>query len=108
TDLAGSFGTWRAPFFVFAAAGLVLCLLTAFFVSRKMTEAVTGHAETAAVSYDHVPASPYNRNTLGAGIVSAVSGLVVHGSLGLYPTFLRESLGFTPGDAARSEEHTSE
>jgi MFS family permease len=101
TDIASGFGTWRAPFFLFASAGLVLCLLTALFVSRKLTEAVTGGStDSAAVSYDHVPASPYNRNTLGVGIVSAVSGLVVYGYLGLYPTFLRESLGFTPEDAA--------
>jgi MFS family permease len=101
TNLAGGFGTRRAPFFLFASVGLLLCLLTALFVSRKLTEAVTGGTgESAAVSYDHVPASPYNRNVLGVGLVSAVSGLVVYGYLGLYPTFLRESLGFTPGDAA--------
>jgi MFS family permease len=96
---AESFGTWRASFFVFAAAGLVMCLIIAAVVSRGLTEAVTGGGGKE-VSYDHVPASPFNRNTLGIGIACAVSGLVFYGYLGLYPTFLREELGFTPGQAA--------
>ena len=77
--------------------GLVL-LVT---VPRAMSEAVagaTGSADTA--TYDHVPASPYNRATLGLGIASAVSGLVFYGFLGLYPTFLREELGFDLAQAA--------
>ncbi|MGP3957681.1 MFS transporter [Nonomuraea sp. 3N208] len=99
--MAGSWGTWRAPFFLFAAAGLLMSLLIAVTVSRTMTEAVTGGTtEPDAATYDHVPASPYNRNTLGVGIACAVSGLVFYGYLGLYPTFLREGLGFAPDQAA--------
>ncbi|TMR23239.1 MFS transporter [Nonomuraea turkmeniaca] len=101
TGFAESWGTWRAPFFLFAAAGLVMSLLIVVTVSRKMTESVTGGTtEADATSYDHVPASPYNRNTLGIGIACAVSGLVFYGYLGLYPTFLREALGFAPDQAA--------
>ncbi|MEV4075011.1 MFS transporter [Nonomuraea fuscirosea] len=100
-DLAEGWGTWRAPFFLFAAAGLVMSLIIAATVSRRMTEAVTGAAaDPAGASYEHVPASPYNRNTLGIGIACAVSGLVFYGYLGLYPTFLREALGFAPDQAA--------
>ncbi|GGT41423.1 MFS transporter [Streptomyces chromofuscus] len=97
--MAGAWGDWRAPFFVFAAAGMVIALLIAVGVSRTMTEAVTG-AKQAVASYEHVPASPFNRNTLGLGIVCAVSGLVFYGFLGLYPTFLREDLGFSAGQSA--------
>ncbi|TDD42757.1 MFS transporter [Nonomuraea terrae] len=100
SELAEGWGTWRAPFFVFAAAGLLMSLLIAVTVSRNMTEAVTGAAAPAAGTYDHVPASPYNRNTLGVGIACAVSGLVFYGYLGLYPTFLREALAFTADQAA--------
>src|ERR1700754_2369499 len=39
--LATGWGSWRAPFFLFAGAGLVMSLLLAATVSRKMTEAVT-------------------------------------------------------------------
>ncbi|HEX4813125.1 MAG TPA: MFS transporter [Nonomuraea sp.] len=101
TGMAAAWGTWRAPFFLFAAAGLVMSLLIAATVARRMTEAITGTAtDTVPASYDHVPASPYNRNTLGIGIACAVSGLVFYGYLGLYPTFLREALAFTPDQAA--------
>lgn len=97
--IAGAWGDWRGPFYVFAAAGLVVALAIAGTVSRTMTEAVTG-AKASAGDYDHVPASPFNRNTLGIGIACAVSGLVFYGFLGLYPTFLREELGLGAGQAA--------
>ncbi|AWW35919.1 MFS transporter [Streptomyces cadmiisoli] len=99
TRIASAADDWRGPFYVFGAAGLVVCLLIAVTVNRVMTESVTGTASTAA-KFDHVPASPYNRNTLGLGIACAVAGLVFYGFLGLYPTYLREELGFTAGQAA--------
>ncbi|HEX2072233.1 MAG TPA: MFS transporter [Geodermatophilus sp.] len=99
--LAGSADTWRAPFFVFGIAGLAMALVLLVTVPRSMSEARAGRAGTTdTASYDHVPASPYNRGTLGLGIASAVSGLVFYGFLGLYPTFLREELGFDPAQAA--------
>ncbi|WP_214402358.1 MFS transporter [Pseudonocardia lacus] len=99
--LVGASGTWRTPFYVFGAAGLVMAAVLLVAVPRSMSEAVTGRAGTAdTASYDHVPASPYNRSALGLGITSAVSGLVFYGFLGLYPTFLREQLSFGPGEAA--------
>jgi MFS family permease len=99
--LAASFGGWRAPFYVFGVAGLVMVVLLLVTIPRSMSEAVAGRdGTTDTASYEHVPASPYNRNTLGFGITSAVSGLVFYGFLGLYPTFLREQLAFDPGQAA--------
>jgi hypothetical protein len=90
---------WRGPFYVFAVVGLVITLLIAVSVNRAMTEAVTGLTVSTA-DYEHVPASPFNRNTLGIGIACAASGLVFYQFLGLYPTFLREHLGFSAGQAA--------
>jgi MFS family permease len=100
-SLAAAAGTWRTPFYVFGVAGLVMALILLVTVPRAMSEAVAGRAGTAdTASYDHVPASPYNRNSLAFAITSAVSGLVFYGFLGLYPTFLREELAFAPGQAA--------
>jgi MFS family permease len=99
--LAAAGGTWRTPFYVFGVAGLVMALILLVTVPRAMSEAVAGRGGTAdTASYDHVPASPYNRNSLAFAITSAVSGLVFYGFLGLYPTFLREQLAFAPGQAA--------
>jgi MFS family permease len=99
--MAAAAGSWRTPFYVFGVAGLVVALILLVTVRRAMSEAVAGRAATAdEASYSHVPASPYNRNSLAFGITSAVSGLVFYGFLGLYPTFLREELSFAPGQAA--------
>jgi MFS family permease len=98
--LAAAGGTWRVPFYVFGVAGLAMAAVL-LAVPRAMTEALAGRSGTADLaSYDNVPASPYNRNTLAFGLTSAVSGLVFYGFLGLYPTFLREELAFEPGQAA--------
>ena len=99
--LAAAGGTWRAPFYLFGVLGLVMAAVILVTVPRTMSEAVAGRAAAAgAGDFDHVPASPYNRNTLAFGATSAVSGLVFYGFLGLYPTFLREELGFDAGQAA--------
>jgi MFS family permease len=99
--MAAAASSWRTPFYVFGVAGLVVALILLVTVPRAMSEAVAGRAATAdETSYDHVPPSPYNRNSLAFGITSAVSGLVFYGFLGLYPTFLREELAFAPGQAA--------
>jgi MFS family permease len=99
--LAAAGGTWRAPFYLFGVLGLVMAAVILVTVPRTMSEAVAGRAAAAgAGDFDHVPASPYNRNTLAFGTTSAVSGLVFYGFLGLYPTFLREELGFDAGQAA--------
>jgi MFS family permease len=101
TQIVSSWGDWRGPFYVFAGVGLVMAVLIITVVSKKLTEAVTGKAAAgSSQSYDHVPASPFNRNTLGLGIACVVSGVVFYGFLGLYPTFLQEELGFSPGQAA--------
>jgi len=100
TQIVSSWGDWRGPFYVFAAAGVVMCVLMLTVVSQGMTEAVTGTKERSPQAFDHVPASALNRNTVGLGVACAVSGLVFYGFLGLYPTFLEEELGFTAGQAA--------
>jgi MFS family permease len=99
--MAEATDSWRTPFYVFGVAGLVVALILLFTVPRAMSEATAGRADAPdAAEYDHVPSSPYNRNSLAFGITSAVSGLVFYGFLGLYPTFLREQLAFAPGQAA--------
>ena len=100
TQIVAAWGDWRGPFYVFAAAGVVMALLIVAVVSKRLTEAVTGRAAHAAETYEHVPASPLNRNTVGLGVACVVSGLVFYGFLGLYPTFLGEELCLSDGLAA--------
>lgn len=98
---AASFETWRAPFYLFGGLGVVMALLILVTVSRKMSEAKSGTGSAAAeADYSYVPASAYNRNTLAFGVACVISGMVFYGFTGLYPTFLREELGFEAGQAA--------
>ena len=100
-SLATAGDSWRIPFYVFGGAGILMAAILVVAVPRSMTEALAGRSGRAgAAAYDHVPPTPWNRNTLAFSICSAVSGLVFYGFLGLYPTFLREQLEFSPGQAA--------
>jgi predicted MFS family arabinose efflux permease len=89
--LLAAYTTWRAPMVAFGAAGLVCAALVAvavrpwFSETRRASGAkqVAGGASTLA-----------NRNTIILAILTIVQGLVLYGFLGMYPTFLRESLGY--------------
>jgi len=97
--LSAAWGDWRAAFFVFGAAGLLIAVAMTVGLRREITEAHHGGGG-AVVDVSHVAESPYNRNTLMFGIASACGGLIFYGFLGLYPTYLREVLKFTPGETA--------
>jgi predicted MFS family arabinose efflux permease len=42
-----------------------------------------------------------NRNTVLLVLLSAIAGLAIFGFLGMYPTYLREQLHFTPADTGK-------
>jgi MFS family permease len=100
TSLATAYGTWHAPFLTFGSLGLVLVVLIGLLVSRRLTESVIGTGQRKTQEYEHIPESAYNRNTRLLSIATAAGGLTVYGFLGLYPTYLRSELGFTPGQTA--------
>jgi MFS family permease len=100
TNVAGAAGSWRTPFVGFGIAGLAILVLIGLFVSRRLTEAVAGSQAADTADYSEMPASPYNRNTRLLTIATAAGGLTFYGFLGLYPTYLRSQLHFTPGQTA--------
>ncbi|WP_155055997.1 MFS transporter [Streptomyces blattellae] len=92
-------GTWHAPFYLFGTAGLLIAAASLFLVKTGLTE----HSVEKTVStrtYEYMPASAYNRNTLALAVHSVVSGVAIYGFLGLYPTYLTTSLHYTSGQAA--------
>jgi MFS transporter, DHA1 family, inner membrane transport protein len=91
--LLTAYQTWRVPMLVFAALGFVAILLIAIFVSRNLTE-VRGVLERHEVG-GGAPRM-MNRNTLLLTALSVLAGLVIYGYLGLYPTYLREVLKYSP------------
>lgn len=91
TALLGRYSTWHAPMIAFGTAGFVFIAIIAvavrpwFSETRRAAETKTdaGGASTLA-----------NRNTIVLTILSIVHGLVLYGYLGMYPTYLRESLHY--------------
>lgn len=97
--VADSYHTWRAPFVLFGALGLIIAMVALVVVSRRMTELIHDPVISSA-NYDHVPASPFNRNTIALAVSAAPGGLAVYGFLGLYPTYLISAQHYSPGQAA--------
>jgi len=92
-SLLGAYGTWRVPMVVFGALGFAAMAVIAVGVDPSRTER-DGPASMHAA--DGGAASLVNRNTILLTVMSLFGGLVIYGYLGLYPTYLREGLGYSP------------
>ena len=98
-QLMSMHGTWHSPFYLFGTAGLLIAAASLFLVKTALTE----HSVEKVVStktYEYMPATAYNRNTIALAVHSVVSGVATYGFLGLYPTFLITSLHYTSAQAA--------
>jgi MFS family permease len=98
--LATAQASWRAPFVVFGLSGLVIALIAACTVSRRMSERRSASTASVTTKFEYMPASVYNRNSLALSVSSAVGGIVLYGFLGLYPTFLVTQLHFSTNQSA--------
>lgn len=91
--LIGAERNWRLPLITFAIIGFVAMATIAVLVSKRLTEtqaATENHGDLNGAS------TLVNRNTIVLSILSIFGGLVIYGYLGMYPTFLREQLHYTP------------
>ncbi|WP_454743317.1 MFS transporter [Cupriavidus necator] len=96
--LIGIERNWRLPLVVFGLAGFAAMALIAVAVSKRMTEkasAIATHIDTRGAT------TMWNRNTALLTAMSVIGGLCIYGYLGMYPTFLREHLHYTPSDTGR-------
>jgi MFS family permease len=98
-QLVSMHGTWHSPFYLFGAAGLLIAAAAVFLVKTGLTER-SAEKVVATRTYEYMPASAYNRNTIALAVHSVLSGVAIYGFLGLYPTFLITSLHYTSGQAA--------
>lgn len=94
--LVSAYGSWRVPMVVFGLAGILMVGVIALTVRPWFSE--TRRATDARASTGGAP-TLLNRNTVILTVLSGIFGLLLYGFLGLYPTFLRESLQYTPGTA---------
>lgn len=93
TALLAIHHSWRLPMVVFGSLGLVAIALILAAVRPWFSETQTASAGRAQLS---AASTLWNRNTVLLTVQSLIGGLVIYGYLGMYPTFLREHLGFTP------------
>jgi MFS family permease len=98
--LAVSFGTWRAPFYMYGVIGLAFVAIVAIAIRKNFTEQaeVPGLAKSPQQQKEldsRVPANFFNRNVVFLGITAVAIGVAMYGFLGLYPTFLQEQLHFS-------------
>jgi DHA1 family inner membrane transport protein len=92
---------WKMPFIVFGLAGFVLMAVVAIFIKSWFSESVANQpASGANVAGADAGESIWNPTTITLGLASVCSGLAVFGFGGLYPTYLRSALGFSPQQAA--------
>jgi predicted MFS family arabinose efflux permease len=91
--LLTAYGTWRIPMLVFGVLGFVVLAVIAVSVHSSFTE----RESAPATQTDGGGAATLgNRNTVLLTVMSLLGGLVIYGYLGMYPTFLREGLNYTP------------
>jgi predicted MFS family arabinose efflux permease len=95
--LLTSVGTWRAPMLAFGAAGFFMIAVIAATVRRWFSE--THRAADAKADLRGAP-TLVNRNTVILTVLSVIAGLVLYGFTGMYATYLREALHYTPKAAA--------
>ena len=96
-NLLTHFQNWRVPMLAYGALGLVAMLFIAIFVRHWFSETVAApHNDSVTVAEDRL----WNHNIVVLTGVAILWGLTLQSYFGLYPTFLREGLHFSPTDAA--------
>jgi DHA1 family inner membrane transport protein len=94
--LLTSFRNWRAPMIAFGLFGFLMLALIALTVRPWFSE--THRAADARTDLLGAP-TLLNRNTVILTVLSVIGGLVLFGFTGMYPTYLREALHYSPRDA---------
>jgi len=95
---------WKMPFIVFGLVGVVMMAIVALAVRAWFSES-KANEEQANVDHGNLVASGeietiWNPRTITLGLAAVCAGVAVFGLSGLYPTYLRGALGFTPQQAA--------
>jgi DHA1 family inner membrane transport protein len=94
--LLTNYQTWRAPMVGYALLGGVAIIAIYAFVRPWFSEMISNATENDK----NVSGTLFNRNVFVLIVLAILWGLTLQSYFGLYPTYLRESLKFTPTDAA--------
>jgi MFS family permease len=91
--LLTSYKSWHAPMIAFGIVGLVMIAVISLSVRPWFSET---HRAADARGDLRGASTLLNRNTIILTILSAIGGLVFFGFTGMYPTYLREALHYSP------------
>ena len=91
--LLTSYRNWHAPMIAFGIFGFLMIAVIALSVRPWFSE--TRRAADARTDLLGAP-TLLNRNTIILTVLSVIGGLVLFGFTGMYPTYLREGLHYTP------------
>lgn len=95
--LLTAYGSWRVPMVVFGLVGVAAYFATMVFVPKRLTDRRIARGQATETSGG--AGTLLNRNTMLLVPATALGGLVTFGFLGMYPTFLREELGYGGSNA---------
>ena len=90
---------WQTPFIAFGLAAIPIGLLIVLFIKEWFSEAKPLNQEERASSTLPIQGRSWSASTVYLCLSAVLAGQVIYGYLGLYPTFLRDALGFTPSQA---------
>jgi DHA1 family inner membrane transport protein len=96
--LLSTWKTWRAPMIVFGVLGFLALAVIVLTVRPWLTE-LAGQPGNRAKGAGAL--TLLNRNSLILTAMSLIGGMIIYGYLGMYPTYLREHLAYSPGAAGR-------
>jgi MFS transporter, DHA1 family, inner membrane transport protein len=88
--------TWRFPMIVFGLFGIVAMGFIAVFVKPWFSETLGTEENQKNISAEN---KLFNHNIVVLTVVSVLWGLTLYAYFGLYPTYLREALKYTPPTA---------
>ncbi|MFI0821755.1 MFS transporter [Streptomyces sp. NPDC021098] len=92
-----AYATWRVPMLLFGALGILAALVVLATVRLRFTE----NREQSGTEPRHIGGATrlMNRNTVTLTVATVAGGLIEFAYIGVYPTFLRDQLGYSPGQA---------
>jgi MFS transporter, DHA1 family, inner membrane transport protein len=94
--LLASLRSWHAPMLTFGALGFAMMLVIVLTVRPWFSE--TRRAAEAKADLRGAP-TLVNWNTVILTVLSVIAGLALYAFTGMYATYLREALQYTPRDA---------
>lgn len=95
-SLLNVYQSWQVPLVTFAVLGFIAIVAISLTVRPWFTETESAAKERSDLGG---ASSVLNRNTILLAIMTVIGGLVIYGYLGMYPTFLREALKYSPATA---------